>query len=103
MARTCESAPLVSHGRTHVRERHDIRLENIIVSELLWSRTRQPSRLVRRQLQRPEKRRVQRISVDVVKAEMMDGDLGFTGCLRVVPFKCEGMGLANGIENRVQK
>jgi len=54
--------------------------------------------MVRQQLQRPEKRRVQRISVDVVKAEMVDRDFGFAGCPRVVPFKCEGTGLASSIE-----
>jgi len=36
-----------SHSMTRVRVRHDIRLENIIASERPWSRTRQPSRLVR--------------------------------------------------------
>jgi len=56
------------------------------------------SRLVRQQLRRPEKRRVQRISVDVVKAEMVDGNLDFAGCPRVVAFKCEGTGLASSIE-----
>jgi len=86
-----------------VRVRHDIRLENIIASELPWSRTRQPSRLVRQRLQRPEKGQVQWISVDVVKAEMVDGDLGVAGCLRVVAFKCEGTGLASSIkEPRVE-
>ena len=34
----------------------------------------------------------------VVKAEMVDGDLGFAGCPRVVAFKCEGTGLASSIE-----
>jgi len=83
---------------TRVRVRHDIRLENIITSERPWSGTRQPSRLVRQRLQRPEKRRVQRISVGVVKAEMVDGDLGFADCPRVVALKCEGTGLASSIE-----
>jgi len=41
---------------------------------------------------------VQRISVDIVKAEIVDGDFGFAGCLRVIRFKCEGMGLASSIE-----
>jgi len=31
-------------------------------------------------------------------AEMVDEDFGFAGCLRAVPFKCEGTGLARSIE-----
>jgi len=81
--------------------RHDIRLENIITSELPWSRTRQPSRLVRQQLQTPGKRRVQRISVGVVKAEMVDEDLGFAVVRESLPSSARERVLQVTSKNRV--
>jgi hypothetical protein len=52
----------------------------ISTSEMSWSYTRQPSRSVRERLQWvSEKKGVQRISVGVVEAEIVSGDIGLTG------------------------
>jgi hypothetical protein len=45
-----------------------------------------------------EKRRVQKIAVDVVEAEIVDGDIGLAGRSRAVPFKCERMCFASSVE-----
>jgi hypothetical protein len=36
-----------------------------------------------------EKRRVQRVSVDVVEAEIVSGDIGLAACPEVIPSMCE--------------
>jgi hypothetical protein len=36
-----------------------------------------------------EKRRVQRVSVDVVEAGIVSGDIDLADCPEVVPFRCE--------------
>ena len=38
------------------------------------------------------------ISLGVVEAEIVSGDIGLTGCPRVVPFKCERTCFASSIE-----
>ena len=53
----------------------------------------------------PEKGKVQSISADVVEAKVVSGDIGWTGGLRVGPFKCERTCFASRIENlaRIEK
>ena len=60
----------------------------------------QLSRSVRQQLQcGSEKGEVQSTSAEVVEAELVSRDLGLTGGLRVVPFKCERTCFVGRIEN----
>ena len=72
------------------------RSEYIIASvDICWSRTRRPSTLVRQQLKwESEKRRLQRISLDIVEAERVGG--GKLSASR--SFICERTCLASGIE-----
>ena len=46
---------------------------------------------------RSEKGKVQSISADVVEAEIVSGDIGWTGGLGVGPFKCERTWFASRI------
>ena len=82
---------------TRVRVRYDIGLEYLITGGLPCSRIKQPSRLVRQHLQWGSER-VQVISLGVVGAEIVSGDIGLTDCPRVVPFKCEGTCFASSTE-----
>ena len=84
---------------TRVRVRDDIRLEYIITSKLSWSCTRQPQVGQAGLRWGPEKGKAQSISADVVEAEIVSGDIGLTGGLRVVPFKCERTYFTSRVED----
>ena len=46
-----------------------------------------------------EKGKVQSISADVIEAEIVSGEIGLAGGLRVVPFKCERTCFASRVED----
>ena len=50
-----------------------------------------------------EKGKVQSISADIVEAEIVSGDIGLMGGLRVVPFKCKRTCFASDLRAKIAR